>query len=49
MPAVRAATSEAVSHGDKIGTEVRLSLTTNGTLLSPSLRCGQHGWAARRP
>lgn len=37
MPAVRAATSEAVSHGDKIGTEVRLSLTTNGTLLDPEI------------
>jgi uncharacterized protein len=37
MPAVRAATSEAVAYGGEIGKEVRLSLTTNGTLLDPNI------------
>jgi uncharacterized protein len=37
MPAIRAATSEAISYGGKIGKEVRFSLTTNGTLLDPEI------------
>ena len=37
MQAVRAATSEAISYGGKIGKEVRFSLTTNGTLLDPEI------------
>ena len=35
MPAVRAATREAISHGEKTGKKVHFSLTTNGTLLDP--------------
>lgn len=42
MPAVTAATSEAVSYGGEIGKEVRLSLTTNGTLLSPDIAAFLH-------
>ena len=37
MPAVRAATSAAVSYGGETGKEVRMSLTTNGTLLDPDI------------
>ena len=37
MPAVKAATSEAVAYGGEIGKQVRLSLTTNGTLLDPDI------------
>ncbi len=37
MPAVKAATSEAVAYGRELGKEVRLSLTTNGTLLDPNI------------
>lgn len=33
MPAIRAATDEALSHGGKLGKKVHFSLTTNGTLL----------------
>jgi uncharacterized protein len=33
MPAVRAATSEAISYGQELGKTVHFSLTTNGTLL----------------
>lgn len=35
MPAIRAATSEAISYGGKLGKEVHFSITTNGTLLDP--------------
>jgi uncharacterized protein len=37
MPAIRAATSEAISYGGKIGKKVHFSLTTNGTLLNPEI------------
>jgi uncharacterized protein len=37
MDAVRAATSEAISYGRKIGKEVHFSLTTNGTLLDSDI------------
>ena len=37
MQAVRAATSEAISYGRKMGKKVRFSLTTNGTLLDPEI------------
>ena len=37
MPAVRAAASEAISYGRKMGKEVQFSLTTNGTLLDPEI------------
>lgn len=37
MPAIRAATREAISHGGKTGKKVHFSLTTNGTLLDPEI------------
>ncbi len=37
MPAIRAATSEAISYGGKLGKEVHFSITTNGTLLNPEI------------
>jgi len=37
MPAIRAATSEAISYGGEIGKKVRFSLTTNGTLLDAEI------------
>ncbi len=37
MQAIRAATSEAITYGRKMGKKVRFSLTTNGTLLDPEI------------
>ncbi len=37
MPAVRAATGEAISYGRKMGKQVHFSLTTNGTLLDAEI------------
>jgi len=37
MPAVRAATDEALTRGSKTGKKVLFSLTTNGTLLNPEI------------
>lgn len=37
MPAIRAATSEAIAYGDKIGKQVHFSITTNGTLLDQEI------------
>ncbi len=37
MPAVKAATSEALAYGRTLGKQVHFSLTTNGTLLDPEI------------
>ena len=37
MPAIRAATDEAISCGGRLGKKVHFSLTTNGTLLDPEI------------
>ncbi len=37
MPAIRAATSEAISYAGKIGKKVSFSITTNGTLLDSDI------------
>jgi len=37
MQAIRAATSEALSYGGKLGKQVHFSITTNGTLLNPEI------------
>jgi uncharacterized protein len=37
MPAIRAATHEAMTYGEKLGKKIHFSLTTNGTLLDPEI------------